>query len=150
MRVLGAVGGVVACAGAGVAVAASPKPTGAPLNPPVEVAAAAATPAPSAGACGVNRPEMAGTPQLDPSLLAVVQQLRAATTRAQRQAILRGLTADQRQQITALQRGRAGAAGGGAQQGACDSGPAQPLPTIQPDVVAAGPGAVPITNSYVS
>ena len=43
--------------------------------------------------------------------------------------------------------------GVGAQAGAgsCDSAaPALPMPTIEPDVVAAGPSAAPLVNSYVS
>jgi len=137
MKVLGALSGVAACAGAGAAVAASPKPAGAPLNPPVEQARAAATPAPSCSAPGV-----------DPAIAAAVQQLRAASTPAERRAVLRGLTADQRQQVTALVRGRAAAQPAAGSCGGAE--PAQPMPTIEPDVVAAGPSAAPITNSYVS
>jgi hypothetical protein len=136
MKVLGALGGVVACAGAGVAVAANPKPSGVPLNPPVE-ARASSTPAATCAASSV-----------DPAVAAALQQVRAATTPAERRAVLRGLTADQRQQVTALLRGR-----GAAQptSGSCDTaGAAEPMPTIEPDVVAAGPTAAPVTNSYVS
>ncbi|HXA30130.1 MAG TPA: hypothetical protein VN193_15430 [Candidatus Angelobacter sp.] len=148
MRIAGAVGGVVACVGAGAAVAASPKPGGAPLTPPVDTAVAVdrSTPTPRASPtpCPVNVPGAAQTP-VDPSLVPVLQQLRAATTAAARQAILRGLTADQRQQVTALMR-RAPAAP--APAAAC--GGAQPEPMIQPDVVSAAPSTAPITNSYVS
>ncbi len=152
MRVLGAVGGVVACAGAGVAVAVSPKPAGAPLNPPVDASVAVdhAPASPSASACPTNSPGMATTgAPVDPSLQAVVQQLRGATTAAQRRAILQGLSADQRQQVTALLRSRAGQRGGAGGAATCDA-PAQPLPSIQPDVVDGGAPAAPVTNSYVS
>ena len=138
MRVAGAVGGVVACVGAGVAVASSPKPAGAPLNPPVDTSLAVdrSTPSPSATAapaCGV-----------DPQVEAALQQLRAAKTRAERQLILRGLAADQRQQVTAL-------AAGADPCGSAGSAAAEPMPTIEPSVVdGGGPAAPPITSTYVS
>jgi hypothetical protein len=135
MRAMGAIGGVVACAGAGVAVAASPKPPGAPLTPPVDTAVAADRSTPAATPCTTVVDQLAST----------VQQLRAATTRAQRQEILRGLTPDQRQQATAMLRDRSGGATPSAGCGA-----AQPEPMIQPDVVDAAPGGPAITNSYVS
>lgn len=136
MRVAGAVGGVVACVGAGVAVASSPKPAGAPLNPPVDTSLAVdrSTPSPS--------PTAAPACAVDPKLQAALLQLRAAMTRAERQAILRGLTADQRQQLTALASG-ANSCGPG-------SGAAEPMPTIEPSVVDGAPTAPPITTSYVS
>jgi hypothetical protein len=141
MRVAGAVGGVVACAGAGVAVASSPKPAGAPLNPPVARATASPSPSASAAAssaaCAVNQTDLAAT----------VAQLRAATTPAERRAILQGLSADQRQQVTAMLRGGVALVAPGCGGGAVAVAPA---PTIQPQVVSATPGATPITNSYVS
>jgi hypothetical protein len=146
LRVAGAVGGMVACVGAGVAVAASPKPSGAPLTPPVDTSVAVdrATPSP----CATDPAGMATTPT-DPALQAALQQLRAATTRAERQAVLRGLTADQRQQVTALLR-RPAAGAAAATPPPADCGVAQAEPIIQPDVVDAAPSAPPITNSYVS
>ena len=133
LRVAGAVGGVVACVGAGVAVAASPRPSGAPLTPPVNTSVAVDRSTPSPPPCPTNPAGMATTPT-DPALQAALQQLRAATTRAERQAVLRGLTADQRQQVTALMRRAPATAGPAA---AC--GGAQPEPMIQPDVVSAAP-----------
>ncbi|HZS15249.1 MAG TPA: hypothetical protein VFC09_11680 [Candidatus Dormibacteraeota bacterium] len=129
LRTIGAISGVAACAGAGVAVAASPKPSGAPLNPPVVQAraTAAATPAPPCDATG------------DPMVAQALDAFRAASSPAERRVALRGLTADQRQQVTALLR-----------QCASGSQVAEPLPTVQPDVVDAAPTAMPITNSYVS
>jgi hypothetical protein len=139
MRVLGALGGVVACAGAGVAVAANPKPGDAPLNPPVAASAVAPNSATPAPACDAGE---------DPAIAAAVGEIRAASGAAERRAVLRGLTADQRQQVTALLRGSGGATPASGPCGA--AAPAQPMPTIQPDVVAAGPTAAPVTNSYVS
>jgi hypothetical protein len=148
LRVAGAVGGVVACVGAGVVVAASPKPSGAPLVPPVDASVAVDRSTPSAAPCSTKPAGMATTPA-DPALQAALQQLRAATTRAERQAALRGLTADQRQQVTALLRRPPGGAAAPPPPPA-DCGVAQSEPMIQPDVVEAGPSAPPITNSYVS
>ena len=165
IRVVGGLGGLLACGAAGVAVAASPKPADAPLKPPVD----SATPLQGGahhGAAGAGGLVIPATPvcagarvALDPSLLPVVAQLRAASTRAQRLAILQALTADQRQQVVAYTRSRARSAGessGGAAQcrgavgGGSASGAASPAPVIQPDVVDGSPGEAPITNSYVS
>jgi hypothetical protein len=170
VRVLGGLGGLVACGVAGVAVAASPKPADAPLQPPVDPAAplSRATPSPQAATgglvipatpvCGASRATQMQEP-IDPSLRAVVTQLRAATTRAQRLAILQDLTPDQRMQITALQprsRATGAAAGARCRPGTADAGPTPPssggdaVPMIEPDVVAGGPTSAPATTSYVS
>jgi len=167
MRVLGGLGGLVACGVAGVAVAASPKPAGAPLQPPVDPAGPLSRATPSARAatgglvipatpvCSASRGSQMQTP-IDPSLRAVLAQLRAATTRAQRLAILQGLTPDQRMQITALQQRSRAAAGARCRPGAADAAPTSPssggdaAPMIAPDVVAGGPTAAPDTSSYVS
>jgi hypothetical protein len=145
MRALGGVGGLVACVGAGVAVAASPKPNGAPLTPPVDPAAALQRSTPSASASPTpcaTAPGTAGA-TVDPAVTTALQHIAAATTKAEKQAILRSLTADQRQQLTALQRSRTQTTAPSAS--ACG----QP-PMIQPEVVAATPDAPPLTNSYVS
>jgi hypothetical protein len=147
MRVLGGMGGLLACGAAGVAVAVSPKPAGAPLTPPVDASkpldaqgqghpSATPTPSPSAGAC-------AATTSLDPAVQAALRDLRAATTRAERTAVMQRLTADQRQQVTALARaqGRPGASG-------CGAGAPEQL--IQPSIVNGQATAPPVTNSYVS
>lgn len=137
MRLLGGLGGVLACGAAGVAVAVSPKPAGAPLTPPVDASkpvdaqAAAATPSP--GLCAV-----APAP-VDAAVVAGLRDLRAATTRVERNAVLQRLTADQRQQVTALM--RSGSSG-------CAAG--TPEPMIQPDVVTGVASAAPVTTSYVS
>lgn len=155
MRALGAVGGVVACVGAGVAVAASPKPSGAPLTPPVDPSAslnrATPTPSPTATPCAVS----ASGARLDPALASALQQIAAAKTRADRQAVLSTLTADQRQQLMALMRARAQAVN--ANGGRANTAPMPPsgnactqAPLIKPQVIAAAPSAPPVTNSYVS
>jgi hypothetical protein len=170
MRVLGGLGGLVACGVAGVAVAASPKPADAPLQPPVDptVPLSRATPSaqaasgglviPATPVCSGPRGSQMQTP-IDPSLRAVVTRLRAATTRAQRLAILQGLTPDQRVQITALQqRSRVAGAAAGARcrPGTAEAAPTSPssggdaAPMIEPDVVAGGPTPAPATTSYVS
>src|SRR5579864_2649600 len=136
MRVLGGLGGLVACGVAGVAVAASPKPAGAPLQPPVDPSAplSRATPSleaasgglviPATPVCSASRGSQMQT-ALDPSLKAVLTQLRAATTRAQRLAILQGLTPDQRMQVAALQQ-RSRAAGARCRPGGADAAPSTP------------------------
>ena len=61
MRVLGGVGGLVVCGVAGVTVAASPKPAGAPLNPPVDpprtADATAGLVIPATPVCGAQMPD---------------------------------------------------------------------------------------------
>jgi hypothetical protein len=139
MRVLGGLGGLIACAGAGVAVAASPKPGAAPLTPPVNPAAALDRPAPAASPapCATNGTGVATTSG-DPVVTAALRDLRAAQTSADRQLVLRRLSPDQRQQVTALMRARP------------QPTPGCGAPMIQPEVVSGGPTAPPITNSYVS
>jgi hypothetical protein len=149
MRVLGGLGGVVACVGAGVAVAASPKPNGAPLTPPVDPAASLQRSTPSATASPTpcaSSPASAGA-SVDPAVSAALRSIAAAPTKAERQAILRSLTADQRQQVTALLRSRTQPTAGAtpAAQAACGQ-----APMIQPEVIAAAPSTTPVTNSYVS
>jgi hypothetical protein len=161
MRVLGGLGGLVACGVAGVTVAASPKPAGAPLQPPVDPHAplsGVAHPSASAGGglvipatpvCDVaGRGAAAAGTSVDPTLQPILMQLRAAKTRAERMSILQGLTADQRQQLTALLRNRARGA-------RCTPAPAgaaatDQQPMVEPDVVAGGASPAPVTSSYVS
>lgn len=153
MRVLGGIGGLLACGAAGVAVAASPKPAGAPLTPPVDPAApvgAHATATPSSTGCAVaNGTGMAATAPVDPAVTAALHDLRAATTRAERTAVLQRLTPDQRQQLAALQRNGNRAAATPAPATVSCPGPSQE-PMIQPEVVGGLPTAPPLTNSYVS
>ena len=152
MRVLGGIGGLLACGAAGVAVAASPKPAGAPLTPPVDPAApvgahANATPSPTA--CAVaNGTGMAATAPVDPAVTAALHDLRAAITRAERTAVLQRLTPDQRQQLVALQRNGTRTSTPAPATVSCP-GPSQE-PMIQPEVVGGLPTAPPLTNSYVS
>ena len=164
MRVLGGLGGLVACGVAGVAVAAAPKPAGAPLQPPVDphapLSGGAHVAAPTGNSSGglvipatpVCTGAATGPSSVDTSLQPVLMQLRAAKTRAERMAILQGLTPDQRQQVTALLRSRSNSA-------RCTMAPTPspgdaagttPQPMIQPDVVADGPSPAPVSNSYVS
>ena len=87
------------------------------------------------------------TATLDPSLLPVAQQLRAATSAAARRMILAPLTASQRLEVEAyvrsLRRNSTDATGN------C-SGAADPGGTIAPSVVDAPPSTQPLINTYVS
>ncbi len=109
MRVLGGIGGLLACA---------------------------------------NGTGMAATAPVDPAVIAALHDLRAATTRAERTAVLQRLTPDQRQQLVALQRNGARTSTPAAATASCP-GPSQE-PMIQPEVVGGLPTAPPLTNSYVS
>jgi hypothetical protein len=164
IRVLGGLGGLLACGAAGVAVAAGPRPAGAPLKPPVDPAAplGGVAHADAAGTGGLVIPATpvcggaaaAGT-ALDPSLRSVIARLRAAPTRAQRLAILQALSPDQRQQVSAYLRSRARGAGQAAGPAHCTPGAgagssASAVPVIQPDVVDGSPSQAPVSNSYVS
>jgi hypothetical protein len=129
LRLLGGLGAVLMCGGAGVTVAADQRPAGAPLRPPVDhgsapVAAAArggrvipptrvCSGAPAVAGVAARRP--AATPAAvpaatDPRLQAILQQLAQAATPQARRQLLAGLPADQRQQVTALLRQRAASA----------------------------------------
>ena len=98
LKVVSGVGAVAVCGVSGVLVAIDPKPSTAPLRPTV----AESTPGtsglvipPSCGAGGVIGAA------LNPSLLPVAQQLRAATTAAARRMILASLTSSQRIEVAA-------------------------------------------------
>lgn len=157
MRVLGGVGALVACGVAGVTVAASPKPAAAPLKPPVDPAAslnghdvqaaANATPGlviPATPVCAASGSKAPATNSA--ALQPILTQLRAATTRAQRLAILQGLTPDQRQQVTAML---------GTRTARCTPSAVTPdtitqQPMIEPDIVNGGATPAPVTTTYVS
>lgn len=159
LKLAGALGTVMVCGAAGVAVAADTKPAAAPLRPPVDPAAAPAVAAaatgdalviPPSSACTAARP--AGpAPTPDPTIATAVAQIRAATTRQQRQSILMQLPADQRIQVTAYLQllTRAGAAGScsAPRSGGTSTSSA---PVIVPSVVTGGPDAIPAVVSAVS
>jgi hypothetical protein len=150
VKLVGGVGALVACGVAGVTVAASPKPPDAPLKPPVDPGTPLAATNAQAAARTTPGLVIPATPvcAVSPSLQPILAQLRAATTRAQRLAILQQLTPDQRQQVTAMLRMRAARC-------RSDAAPTpdantQPQPMIEPDVVSGDATPAPITTTYVS
>jgi hypothetical protein len=92
---------------------------------------------------------MTATLPVDPAVLTALQDLRAATTKAERTAVLQRLTPDQRQQLVAIQRSGSRAPAAAAPAAASCPAPSQE-PMIQPEVVGGLATAPPITNSYVS
>jgi hypothetical protein len=144
LKVMSGVGAVFICGVSGVLVVIDPKPATAPLRPP-----AAESPPATPGlvipqSCGAGG---GATATLDPSLLPVAQQLRAATSAAARRVILEPLTASQRLDVAAyvrsLRRNPAdvsGECGGNANSGG----------TIAPSVVNAPASTQPLINTYVS
>jgi hypothetical protein len=173
LKLAGALGAVVVCGAAGVAVAADTTPAAAPVRPPVDPAAtlagaAAATASSAAGGDSLVIPPSsvctagtAGTgartrpagpvPTPDPAIAAAVAQIRAATTKQQRQSILMQLPAGQRMQVTAYLQlltrpGTAGSCSASNSGGASMSS----APVIVPSVVTGGPDATPAVVSAVS
>jgi hypothetical protein len=171
LKLAGALGTVLVCGAAGIAVAADTKPAAAPLRPPVDPAAAlagvrAATSSPAAGgdalvipASSVCTGGKAGTAATtrpagpvstpDAAIAAAVAQIRAVTTRQQRQSILMQLSADRRMQVTAYLQllNRPGSATSCSAQGSSGTSSA---PMIVPSVVTGGPDAAPAVVSAVS
>jgi uncharacterized membrane protein YgcG len=177
LKLAGGLGALLVCGGAGAAVAADQRPDGAPLRPAVSHGTAPVAEAASggllipptpvcSGPAGARPPvAAAAAPRAtDPQLAAVLQQLAQAPTAAARRQLLAGLTADQRQQVTALMRQRAAAAaaakrgaagaragggvsclGGGGSGGGRGAGQA-----ITPSVTDGGSSGPPITFTYVS
>ena len=170
LRIAGGVGALLVCGGAGVAVAADQRPAGAPLDPPVSQGASAPagtaangglvvppTPVCAGTGAGAGRPAAgaATATTVDPQLRALLMQIAQTPAGPARRQLLAGLSADQRQQVTALLRQRQAAArpkGTGA-AGACrGGGPSATIgaPTLTPSVSDAGPSGDPLTFSYVS
>jgi hypothetical protein len=173
LKAVAGISTVLVCGAAGAAVAVDAKPSSAPLHPPanpsaaVDHAGAASTsglvipPTPvcqrSTGGASARAGAAPPSPVSDPALLAALQQLRTASTAAQRQAILQPLSTDQRMQLTALLRPTQSAAGGTAPSGSCrGSASGQPGATtdpsmsVTPNVVDAPATAAPVTSTYVS
>ena len=158
LRVAAGASTVGLCALSGVVVAADTKPVAAPLKPPVgttqSVTPSLAIPATQLCQKGPGNaapgPAAAPLPSLDAANKALVKQYQAATP-AERKQMLAGLTADQRQQVTAYLaavKARAGAGAsrtkGCAPQSSPDGGVIAPTVSDAPSV---GPS---IANSYVS
>ncbi|TMC48696.1 MAG: hypothetical protein E6J14_11500 [Chloroflexi bacterium] len=175
LKAVAGIGTVLVCGGAGAAVATDAKPSTAPLHPPANPSAAVDHAAVAASASGLLIPPTpvcqrssgggagatAGTGLVpavsDPAARAALQQLRAATTAAQRQAILQPLSPDQRMQLTALLRTAQRAGGGAAPSGPCrgaaagePGGATDPSMSVTPNVVSAPATAAPVTSTYVS
>jgi hypothetical protein len=151
LKVISGASAVAVCGVSGVLVATDPKPSAAPLRPPVSGASpntASLVIPPSCGATGLAGAGAAAT--LDPSLLPVASQLLQATTATQRRAILASLTASQRLEIEAyvrvLRRPATSSTGSCEHQGAgsANSG------SIEPSVIAAPASTQPLINTYVS
>jgi hypothetical protein len=183
LKLAGGLGALLVSGGAGVAVAADQRPTGAPLNPPVSQRSAASAPAGSTASTGglviPPTPVCAGTGArarragggaaaggavsgttvtTDPQLNALLVQIAGTPAGPARRQLLAGLSADRRQQITALLRQRQQAAAGrkGAGAGptaACRgavSGATGDAPALTPSVSDAGSPGQPLTFSHVS
>jgi hypothetical protein len=174
LKAVAGISTVLVCGGAGAAVAVDAKPSSAPLHPPANPSAAVdharadsasglvIPPTPvcrrsTGGGVSAKAGAAPPSPVSDPALLAALQQLRAASTAAQRQAILQPLSPDQRMQLTALLRTTQRAAGGTAPSGSCrGSASGQPGATtdpsmrVTPNVVDAPATAAPATSTYVS
>jgi hypothetical protein len=143
LKVMSGVGAVVVCAVSGVLVAIDPKPATAPLRPPVGEPSPASSLLVIPQSCGDGD---AGA-TLDPSLLPVVEQLRAATSAAARRLILAPLSATQRLDVEAYVRSLARNASD--TTGHCGDTTGQGG-TIAPSVVDAPPSTQPLINTYVS
>jgi hypothetical protein len=140
LKLVSGAGAVAVCGASSVLVALDPKPSTAPLRPPVAQA--------TSGASGLLIPQSCGNDAtLDPSLLAVAQQLRAATTAAARRVILASLTSSERLEVEAYVRSlrRQPTAPTGS-CGDASSGHG----TIAPSVIDAPPSTQPLINTYVS
>ena len=171
LRIAGGVGALLVCGGAGVTVAADQRPAGAPLNPPVSQGATAPagtaanggllippTPVCAGTGTGAGRPAggAATATTVDPQLRALLMQIAQTPAGPARRQLLAGISADQRQQVTALLRQRQAAAarpkGTGAAGSCRGGGPTATIgaPTLTPSVSDAGPSSDPLTFSYVS
>jgi hypothetical protein len=144
LKVMSSVGAVVICGVSGVLVALDPKPATAPLRPTV------GAPSPGSSLLVIPKTCAAGDgagASLDPSLLPVVQQLRAATSATARRMVLAALSASQRLEVEAYVRSlRKHPAD---TSGSCSS-TADPAQSIAPSVVDAPPSTQPLINTYVS
>lgn len=163
LKVIGTAGSLLVCGASAVAVITDTKPAAAPLRPPVDTSAAPpAAPAdgallippstPCAGAGGSQPARPAPPPSPDPEIAVVVAQIRAATSAAQRRAILMQLSATERMQVTAYLKL---AAGGRANANRCIPGgagatPPSPSTAIDPSVITGGAPGAPVVVSAVS
>ena len=135
---------MVVCGISGLLVATDPKPTAAPLRPPVNGSS------PAAAALSIP-PSCAGiAATLDPALLSVVRQLEAAAGASTRRSILMSLSATQRLEVEAYVRSSRRSATGADALCAGTGNGAAPTQPIAPSVVAAPASAQPLINTYVS
>jgi hypothetical protein len=142
LKVMSGLGAAAVCGVSGVLVAIDPKPAAAPLHPTVGEASSDAPRLVIPSSCGAGGATAA---TLDPTLHAVAQQLRAATSPSARRTILAPLTSAQRLDVEAyvrsLRRGD-------------DSGQCAPASdatgSISPSVIDAPASTQPLINTYVS
>jgi hypothetical protein len=141
-------------------VAGEPKPAAAPLRPRVALAATAPSTAPltipascgqvSLGGRSASTGVISGTSPASLSMAAqqALGELASATSKAAQRQILGGLSASDRQAVTAYLRSRAGSGGGGAGCPSPTAGAAAGS-EISPSVGTGGP-ITPVVNTYVS
>jgi hypothetical protein len=142
LKVASGMGAVALCGVSGVLVAIDPKPSTAPLRPPV------ADPAPAPDTSGLLIPQSCDTgATLDPSLLPVAQAVRAAASAAARRLILASLTASQRLEVEGYVRSLRRSATG--LTGSCGDATGTGG-SIAPSVIDAPPSTQPLINTYVS
>ena len=147
LKVVAGVSTLAVCGVSGVLVVSDPKPASAPLRPPVSASGSNTASLVIPPSCAAPAAK-GGSVTLTAAEMAVVRKLQAATTPAQRRAILAGLPAAQRQQITAWI-----AAHGGTKAAGCSSaasGAGSGAAPVAPSVVDAAPGAQTASTSYVS
>jgi hypothetical protein len=142
LKAISGAGAVAICGLSAALVAIDGKPESAPLRPTLSSETSTATPS-------LVIPPSCGTPpSIDASLLPLIQQLKQATTAAERRAILAPLTSQQRlaveAYVSALRREAASCDGSTGGSGPNAGG------TITPSVVNGSPSAQPLINTYVS
>lgn len=144
LKALSGVGAVVVCGISGLLVAADPKPTAAPLRPPVN----GSSPASVALSIPPSCTGTAGT--LDPALLSAARQIQEAADASTRRSILASLTATQRLEVEAYVRSSRRSATGAVTPCAGSGNGAGPIQSIAPSIVAAPASTQPLINTYVS
>jgi len=142
LKVMSGMGAVAVCGASGVLVTLDPKPISAPLHPAVGESSSNAARLVIPPSCGAGGAEHA---TLDPMLLSIAQQFRAATSPAARRMILSSLTAAQRLDVEAYVRSLRHGVGDNPCAPASDPGG-----SLSPSVIDAPASTQPLINTYVS